>query len=412
MEASLRVLIFESELAGHRSHYVSLLVTALQELEVSVCLATKVDSLAGSLAQHHLGDHLKDVEIFPLDKNHTEIERLHSVVHQGKPDHLLVPTADPLSLPLFFDMIRGRGKQLKKTFSEALFFGPGFGYRQERVARKIGNPIRKSLVIPRMPWRVMAHVDPYQCAALNSSQSHLCELRPDPAPAPACFDQQAARESLKLPLAGRMTGCSGAISVDKGIVELVDSFAALANQSAYADTFLLLAGKFQDTVTNHLSNRHKSLVDQGRIICIDRHLDETEMEQVFVALDFVVAAHRGRPGSSGIVLRAAAAATPVLAREKYWTQRIVPEFGLGWTCKTWVPEKFEAGLGMCFEEASKYRQSAKTKRYVQFQSEDNFRAHWTREIRQRLGAEPDPRLVSWEWVTQGDPNLVTTVSDS
>ena len=394
----MRVLIYESHLGGHRSHYVSLLITALSELDVEICLATKKSSLSHSLAQHHLGDLLERIKTCPLDENSTELQGLESVIQLNKPDHLIVPTADTLTYPIFLELLKGKKLNLKNLFAEALFFGPGFGYRQDRLIRKITNPIRRALVMPRLPWNVIAHVDPYQCNALNRNSSKLCELRPDPAPAPLSLDQQAARQQLKLPLDGRIAGCSGAISVDKGIVELVDAFAALSGSSEFHDTFLLLAGKFQTVIWNHLNEKHQALVEEGQIICIDRHLDENEMQQVFVALDVVVAAHRGRPGSSGIVLRAAASGTPVLAREKYWTQRIVPEFDLGWTCKTWIPNKFEIGLGNAFRTAANYQQSEKTKRYVQFQSEENFRAHWTQEIRRRLGLKPNPRLVTWEWV--------------
>ncbi|MDB4766609.1 glycosyltransferase [bacterium] len=403
----MKVLVYEPNLAGHRSHYASLILPAIEEIGCGVVFATREESIQSQGFKTHLQDNLGNVTIqrckeFSSESIRHEVSRLRHAVTTAQPDHLLVPTAGPLTYPLFFNTLLGRKPWPDHVRSEGLYFGPGIGYRLESVKKRLLLGVRRKAVEPWLPWDRYSHVDPFQLAAIaNGSDSNRFQLMPDPAPRPGNIDSEQARRALGIPTSGRYCGCSGEISVAKGIIDLINAFQTIADTQELTNDRLLLAGGFEPRVRKYLEKNCQRLIEDERIICLDRHLTENEMSMVFLSMNLVIAAHQGRPGSSGIVLRAAAAGRPVLARDKFWTKRIVNEFGLGWTCATWDPEIFAKQLALRLMDSVEYRQLPITDRYVRFQSVENFQATWTTLIRQRMGLPQDDRKLTWNWVLNG-----------
>ena len=204
-----------------------------------------------------------------------------------------------------------------------------------------------------------------------------------------------------IPTEGRYIGCSGAIAAMKGVIEMTEAF-RIAIPQINADDRLLLAGKFTPEIEKHIEQNCQDLVRSGRIVCLNRHLSEYEMDIVVNAFDIVCIAQHWRPGSSGILIRAARAKVPVLARDRYWSGRIVPMFNLGWTCRTWEVEPFAANMVSRLRDLETYQPGDSSARFVRFHSEENYQASFLRNIRQRMNLPVDPQLISWDWVLNGN----------
>jgi hypothetical protein len=107
-------------------------------------------------------------------------------------------------------------------------------------------------------------------------------------------------------------------------------------------------------------------------------------------------------GSSSFVIRAAAARRPVLATDFGWMGWAVRKFGLGWTANVWDAAALGATIRQAMEQAAGWSMPAIAERFVRYQSAENFQAHWTARLRERLQLPPDERLVLWESVLSGD----------
>jgi len=413
----MTVLIYEPNAAGHRFHYVSLLAAGLQEIGVRPLLATT----RGALQSDHFATHLSEIchqkcpsgkdvslEVFEVDKRASQFDlgegkRFSEAIKSVCPEHLFVPTASQFTAAL------GKYFLLRKSFgkpgmgAEGIHTGPGYAYPVS-LSQKLKN--RSCMEIERrLPWTKYGHIDPFQLNAIRGrfGSSSKYQVTPDPAPTPPKLTKQQVRSHFGIPEDGSYLGCMATISVSKGILELLAAFSRAQKRMEDTDRLLLL-GKFEPELFKLIQNRYPTLLEEQRIICIDRHLSEYDMNIAALAFDFVCAAHRiARPGSSGVILRAAAAGIPVLTGDQFWQGTIVPRFKLGWTCKVLDEEDFANALISSLSDCRKYRPSETSERFAKFHSEENFKAHWTELIRRKLGIGPAPQKLTWEWVLDNQP---------
>jgi hypothetical protein len=103
-------------------------------------------------------------------------------------------------------------------------------------------------------------------------------------------------------------------------------------------------------------------------------------------------------GSSSFVIRAAAARRPVLADDFGWTSWTIRRFGLGWCVDIWNESAYADALRGAIEQAATKTFSPAAERFVRFHLAENFKAHWTARLRERLGLPQDPNLLTWQWV--------------
>ena len=140
------------------------------------------------------------------------------------------------------------------------------------------------------------------------------------------------------------------------------------------------------------------LVAAGRIVIIDRHLNLDEVMQAVMASDVVCIPNRHRMASSSFVIRAAAARRPVLADDFGWSRWTVRQFGLGWCVDVANVSAYAMALELAIEQAATKVSTPAAERFARFHLADNFKAHWTARLRERLGLPPDPKLLTWQWV--------------
>jgi hypothetical protein len=99
---------------------------------------------------------------------------------------------------------------------------------------------------------------------------------------------------------------------------------------------MVLAGPLK--IRHLVPNEYRHLVDDGRLIVLDRYLSNEEINACCAAGSLIAAPYRLQPSPSSIVLHAVAAERMVLAANNGWLAYMVPKFSLGRLCDPQDPE--------------------------------------------------------------------------
>jgi len=394
----MKVLVFEPYASGHRLHYAALVSRAFADIGCDVVLATLGSSKLSKQYEIHAQPSSHLFRWQEIEESSSQLNQLQEVVAQIQPDRLIIPTASQFKRAYIGQVVLGRKFLPDDLASEFLFLGPGYGYPSASSKKWLSSKIQM-FAERRLNLQTYAHIDPVQLAEISKGarQPERYRLMPDPAPEIPIIAKDFARESLAIPRDGKYIGCIGTINREKGVLDLLQAFTA-ATKHVGSENRLLLAGKFSEEITQAIDKEFSTLKKNDQLICIDRHLSEAEMNWAFQALDTYCAAHQGRPGSSGTVIRAANAGVPVLARDGFWTRYVVENFQLGWNFNAKSSQAFSQAIIKSF--TAQYQPTEATRRFSQFHTEKNFLATWTINARRAQGLEPSPEVVNWSWVLE------------
>jgi glycosyltransferase involved in cell wall biosynthesis len=211
--------------------------------------------------------------------------------------------------------------------------------------------------------------------------------------------KRVARERLEIRQDGRYIVSVGVHAIPrKGTELLVESFAAAR---LGANDRLLLAGPLGDRLSGRLRTDFSDLCRAGRIVVLDRYINDIEVMNVLAAADLVCTPYIGHLGSSAIVLQAMKAERPVLAPHQGWFAAMVPHFQLGTTGDILEATKLASALVQALERSESYRLSPAAMRLTAYSDADNFGRMWARRLRERMGLPTDPALRTWDWVLGG-----------
>ena len=169
-------------------------------------------------------------------------------------------------------------------------------------------------------------VDPLRRLGLDA------EFLPDPVVPPSpSRSADDVRASLGVERGRRLLLLFGSLEERKGVLA---TLAALGRVPPNAARRLAVAivGRTDDAIRVQL----ETLVAEGQrtetqVLYQDRFVPDAELDDLVLAADAVLAPYLGHVGSSGAVLRAAAAGTPVLATDAGMVGREVRRHGLGQT---------------------------------------------------------------------------------
>jgi hypothetical protein len=164
---------------------------------------------------------------------------------------------------------------------------------------------------------------------------------------------------------------------------------------------IVLAGILSAQIRELVTNEYRHLLDDGRLIVLDRYLNNEEINACCAAGDLIATPYRPHPHPSAIVLYAASAGKMVLAANNGWFAYMVPKFSLGRLCEPDDPEIFAETLVSALREAKAYKVSAAAKRLVEFHRSENFVLQWRRELSRIMGGSEDASLRDWNWVLNG-----------
>ena len=399
---SVRVLILERDPSGHRLTVVRVLIEALVELmndietDISITLATTSLALATAEYKNQISDieSTIDLEILPdlvlpthpLKVAFRKLLDWYTLVRTGSFDHIYVPYGDGLiQLSVLSRLVPGV-LQSKATATEAVLMRGSFGYSNARWLTKV-------IALTGLRYSPFSRIHlndpvPFQWLVEKGvSVSRKVRLLPDPITPTPKMTRRAARDSLSLDQNMKWVGCVGPADERKGIDLLLQAF---SQANLGSNVGLFLAGK-QSAVIREKLKRYRGL----NIISIDRYLDEGEFVAAISALDVVVTPYPEFLGSASMVIRAASAERFCLAANQGWMRRIVTEMNLGRVCNVRNIDEFAEALRISIEDSADYRLCAKGRAFVEFNSSDNIKAHWTKLLRERFDLPTDSRFLDW-----------------
>jgi glycosyltransferase involved in cell wall biosynthesis len=410
----MRVLVFEPQHVGHNLNYVKLLMTRLAELPCEIHLVTSKEATESAEYADHLG---------PLDglfqchalsgfvhrpgggglcvngpyANFAIARGLYNGLRKVQPDHTFITFGNPLSH--LAGIPSPLTHQLRRPGVESeivLLFGK-YAYRH----RGLRNQMKQQLalaVLSRGPWKRIHHIVPHAVATMKSFGNGLAAkacLLPDPVELPPLMSREGARRILDVPLQGRYIALVGLVDRRKGAFELLKAFSK-ALPRLNPDDRLLLAGKASEEVRQSLHGEFASLVQNRRILSIDRHLTTEELWAGCKAANLIATPYPTHRYSASIVIRAAASGVPVLANSIGWMHDVIQRFSLGTTCDTNRLECFADCLAQSLSSSHSYTMSDQAKRFVQFHEASNFTAHLSMGLAKRMGITAFPKMVAWD----------------
>ena len=169
---------------------------------------------------------------------------------------------------------------------------------------------------------------------------------PDPVepPAPGA-NAEAVREQYGVEPERQLAVLFGSLEDRKGVFELLRALPHLAPESARA-LAVVIVGKTYDEVRPRLQQAVRAASEQTEVQVVFREafLPDADLSSLIGASDLVVAPYQGHVGSSGVVLRAAAAGVPVLAPTTGLIGRDVARNRLGTCVDTADPSAIARGL--------------------------------------------------------------------
>jgi glycosyltransferase involved in cell wall biosynthesis len=250
----------------------------------------------------------------------------------------------------------------------------------------------------RSPWHVTHVLDPFAVRALEPlPHDRAIRLIPEPVEPLPALGQREARTALQLPDNGRYLAFVGGAEARKGIEFLVTAF---ARAKLAHDDRLLFVGRVAKSIREWLHDEHSTLLRQDRIMMVDRYVSDFELDCGFLAGDVVAVTHPRQIGSSGTLVRAAAAKRPVLASDFGWVAWVTVAFHLGAVVNVLEIDRYSAAIETALESASRHRVCEAAERFCQYHSVANQKRHWVAEIGAKRGL-PIGILgdrIDWQWV--------------
>jgi glycosyltransferase involved in cell wall biosynthesis len=174
----------------------------------------------------------------------------------------------------------------------------------------------------------------------------------------------------------------GTLEPRKGIEELLSAFHRAKKLAA--DDRVLLVGRATPPIRDLLQTRYDQLIRQQRIIVVDRYVSDEELGAAFFAADVVAVTHPRQIGSSGTLVRAAAAERYLLTSDFGWVGWVTGLFQLGSAVHVYDVDALSAALAAALERSAGYRLSEAAVRFCRYHTVHNQKAHWVRQIGQQL----------------------------
>jgi len=408
----LRTLIFEPDSQGHRLHYVGLIADVLAHLghEVTVALSSQA-RVSREFATHlrSLPPTVEYVEF--VDAPHGNpwiaaghrLRALSDTLRSIQPEHAYVPYADGLTQRGSAEARLGIRRLPTTTYIEALHLRGHFAYpspdRTSRILRRTAGAL-----IRRAPWSFLHLLDPlayeYMRESMEAPAGHGPEFDLVPEPVEPGFNgsRSDARDRLGLDPDSQYVGIVGGINTRKGCDLLLGAF----REGLGPGVKLMLAGRHDADIRAALDSDFSRSVREGSIVSVDEYVSQDRLRDTIMACDVLTLPYRDHSGSSAIAVRAAAAARPLVTSEYGWLGECVRRFELGATCDATDQRVLAATIRSVLQDEAPFKLNERARRFIGFNTVDNFKAAWARQIRLRSGQQPQSTTKTWDWVMTGD----------
>ena len=372
------LLIVSPTAGGHHGEYLRWIVSGLVRLGISRIAVAAHPALLDAEAQA-----LADAEVVPLDglrqleaagslwaTGRATGRLIQAAAQTARAPRILLPGLDHAQLALALGVrmppqTRVSGILLRATLHER----PATLGERLRQLRKTAL-LRLAARHPSL-GAVLA-LDPDAVEPLRRLGLDARWL-PDPVVAPApSRTPQAVRDALGVEPGRAMWLLFGSLEERKGMFEVLDALRQLPPDPAHR-VALVLAGRTYDELRPRLADAVAAARGAGaQVIFQERFVPDDELDDLVGAADLVLAPYRGHVGSSGVVLRAAAAGTPLLATDEGMVGREVRGNGLGQAVAVGDGAALAAAVGRATEDPRAGFDPAAAAAYADAHSVDRF----------------------------------------
>jgi Glycosyl transferases group 1 len=402
----MRVLIIEQAYhGGHYLNYVRYLVQAFAPLGCEIVVAVPKSALESAQFKMYVSPHRPrfHLEFIPSRKAigrwrmvQTDARVFRELMDRVKPDAVYIPTLERMAQSLAWWLALRRSR-LPRPHCETLLLGLADAYGMSR------RPFFTRMALHLMPFDVVHYIDPvvfdWVLSKVGGKAGRRARFIADPIePLPLPTRSQACA-MLGLPERKKLIMSIGMQDERKGVDYLI---AACARWRPAEPASIVLAGMLSAQIKELVTKQYRHLVDDGRLIVLDRYLSNEDINACCAAGDLIATPYRPQPHPSNIALHAATAGKMVLAANNGWFAYMFPKFSLGRLCDPQDPELLAETLDPALREAERYKLCPAAKRLVEFHRSENFVLQWRRELNRIIGKSEGASPRDWNWVLNGE----------
>ena len=338
---SVRCLVFEPDATGHRLQHVRHLTDALLAIGCRVSWALQTNARERPEYKVHLQSLEPHVELHlrldprqrqDLQTPRRRVRELIESIADLRPDWVYVPYADRVTQAAAIESLVMVAASLHARRSKRSSCGANTAIRCDRHAN---GSRRRQFAGSRyaIPGGSRTCSIRGFFAAWQLGDNRRFRLIPEPVEERTAIDREEARRRLDIPTGGRYVAMVGTLEPRKGIEELL---AAFERSQLAADDRVLLVGRATPPIRELLQTRYDQLIRQQRIVVVDRYVSDEELGAAFFAADVVAVTHPRQIGSSGTLVRAAAAERYLLTSDFGWVGWVTGLFQLGRLSMCWT----------------------------------------------------------------------------
>jgi glycosyltransferase involved in cell wall biosynthesis len=405
----MRVLIVEQKCDhGHYLNWVQYLIQAFAPLGCEIVVAVPKAVPESPLFKMYLSPHQSCFRLVFIpsrddtagiwNRIQTDARIFGGLIDGVKPDAVYLPSADRVAQSLALSRLALHRTGLSRIHSEATL---------DQVPAAYGMSSRPAfltkMVFRAMPFDVVHYVDPvtfeWVLRYVGGKAARKARFIADPIEPLSLPTRSKACAMLALPEHKKLIMSIGLQERRKGVDYLIE---ACARWQPVEPASIVLAGMLSAQIRQLVTNEYRHLVDDGRLIVLDRYLSIEDFYACFAAGDLIATPYRPHPHPSAIVLHAATAGKMVLAANNGWFAYMVPRFSLGRVCDPQDPDLLAETLDRALREAEGYKPSAAAKRLVEFHRLENFMLQCRRELSRIMGKSEDAPPYDWNWVLNGE----------
>jgi hypothetical protein len=392
----MRILIINHSFTGHNLHYCSLLCRNAVRLGQTPVLATPLGTTSSvEFSKYAEYGHFNGTEFHEEGTDATNtgmidtvarsirmLSTAHEQVRRLRCDWVWMHSADQITdaaalpfAPKFMVPV------------EALHLRGGYAHPLTGMIKRARHRFSRRATL-RSPWLTSWHLDPVAYSALHVESARI-QLMPEPVEHPLAVSQEDARALLNLPVSSRILMILGAIDSRKGVIQLMDAY----RKARPRDITLVLMGLLYPDVKETVLQLANEM-GPGSCVVRDQMLSPEHFQLALAACDWQALTYQGHYGSSGILVRAAAHQRPVLATSLGWIGQATTRYGLGITCDASSVQSIAMGINQL--GTLPQCGGSEAKRFVDFNTEANFNAHWANQVIKRMGIQTNPTYLEWK----------------
>jgi glycosyltransferase involved in cell wall biosynthesis len=404
--SKVKCLIYERDAAGHRLHHVRHLAEALLDVGCEVVVSLQSDVRSRDEFKVHLQHLEAQIQLRTnLNPEHKpdyfsvarRVDEVVEATRAERPDWVYIPYADMLTQAAAVRAVLHGGRDLRATPIEGQIMRGRYAYPDKSLPGRLGSSVRRWLT-RRSPWRVTHVLDPWVFDKLRGTgRTTEFRLIPDPINPLPDLDRADARRKLGIPTDGRYIATAGVLDERKGLDLLL---AAFAQANLHQDDRMLMVGQMDKALGQLIAREYGTLLKTRRLIIVDGYVRDFDMECCYLAADVIVAPHPRVPGSSGTLIRGAAAKRPIIASDYGWMGWATQTFELGEAVDFSNQETYVAAIETALRNAPSWRQGDKAARFCQYHTTKNQQAHWLVSIARERGVATGDyaNRIEWNWV--------------